>query len=102
MGRVVGSVPEVAFLIYHPTGPGPLLHRPGEGCVHQVRAGRLVLRTVTVPVRAMGRCQPGKYLSALVSELPRRNGWTMAEQAGDRSPDRMQRLLNRRRGTRWP
>jgi SRSO17 transposase len=39
--------------------------------------------------------QAGKYVSALASELPRRNGWTMAEQAGDRSPDRMQRLLNR-------
>ena len=34
-------------------------------------------------------------MSALVSELPRRNGWTIAEHAGDRTPDRMQRLLNR-------
>ena len=34
-------------------------------------------------------------MSALVSELPRRNGWTIAEHAGDRAPDRMQRLLNR-------
>ena len=32
---------------------------------------------------------------ALVSELPRRNGWTIAEHAGDRTPDRTQRLLNR-------
>ena len=39
--------------------------------------------------------QAGKYVSALVSELPRRNGWTTAEHAGDRGPDRMQRLLNR-------
>jgi SRSO17 transposase len=39
--------------------------------------------------------QAGKYVSALASDLPRRNGWTMAEQAGDQSPDRMQRLLNR-------
>jgi SRSO17 transposase len=37
----------------------------------------------------------GRYVSALVSELPRRNGWTIAEHAGDRSPDRTQRLLNR-------
>jgi SRSO17 transposase len=29
------------------------------------------------------------------SGLPRRNGWTIAEQAGDRTPDRTQRLLNR-------
>jgi hypothetical protein len=34
-------------------------------------------------------------VSALVSEMPKRNGWTIAEHAGDRSPDRMQRLLNR-------
>ncbi len=39
--------------------------------------------------------QAGKYVSALVSEVPRRNGWTIAEHAGDRSPDRTQRLLNR-------
>jgi SRSO17 transposase len=39
--------------------------------------------------------QAGKYVSALVSELPRRNGWTVAQHAGDRGPDRMQRLLNR-------
>lgn len=39
--------------------------------------------------------QAGKYMSALVSEIPRRNGWTIAQHAGDRSPDRTQRLLNR-------
>ena len=39
--------------------------------------------------------QAGKYVSALASELPARNGWSIAEHAGDRSPDRAQRLLNR-------
>ena len=39
--------------------------------------------------------QAGKYLSALASELPSRNGWTIAEYCGDRSPDCTQRLLNR-------
>src|SRR6266487_428263 len=39
--------------------------------------------------------QAGKYAAALVSDLPKRNGWTLAERAGDRTPDRMQRLLNR-------
>ena len=34
-------------------------------------------------------------MSALVSELPKRNGWTIAQHAGDRTPDRTQRLLNR-------
>ena len=39
--------------------------------------------------------QAGKYLNALVSELPSRNGWTAAEHAGDLSPAKAQRLLNR-------
>ena len=39
--------------------------------------------------------QAGKYLNALVSDLSSRNGWTIAEQAGDRSPAKAQRLLNR-------
>ena len=39
--------------------------------------------------------QAGKYVSALASELPKRNGWTIAQYAGDRTPDRTQRLLNR-------
>ena len=30
-----------------------------------------------------------------MSQIPRRNGWTIAEQAGDRAPDRTQRLLSR-------
>jgi hypothetical protein len=38
--------------------------------------------------------QAGKYVSALVSELPRVNGWSIARHAGDRTPDRAQRLLN--------
>jgi SRSO17 transposase len=39
--------------------------------------------------------QAGKYMSALVSGLAKRNGWTIAEQVGDRTPDKTQRLLNR-------
>ena len=37
----------------------------------------------------------GRYVSALVSQMPKRNGWTIAEHAGDHTPDRTQRLLNR-------
>ena len=39
--------------------------------------------------------QAGKYLSALAGGLSRRNGWTIAEHAGDRAPDKTQRLLSR-------
>jgi hypothetical protein len=46
-------------------------------------------------VRTEPWLQAGKYVGALVSGLPKRNGWTIAEHAGDRAPDRTQRLLNR-------
>ena len=39
--------------------------------------------------------QAGKYSAALMSQIPKRNGWTIAEQVGDRTPDKTQRLLNR-------
>ena len=46
-------------------------------------------------VRAGPWRQAGKYVGALASDLPRRNGWTIAQRAGDRAPQRTQRLLNR-------
>jgi SRSO17 transposase len=39
--------------------------------------------------------QARKYLTGLMSDLPRKNCWSLAEYAGDRTPDRMQRLLER-------
>jgi hypothetical protein len=39
--------------------------------------------------------QAGKYAAALMSQVPKRNGWTIAEHAGDRTPDKTQRLLSR-------
>lgn len=44
--------------------------------------------------RAKPFAQARKYVSGLISDLPRKNAWTLAEQAGDPTPDRMQRLLN--------
>jgi SRSO17 transposase len=38
--------------------------------------------------------QAGKYAAAMMSELPERNGWSIARHAGDRTPDKTQRLLN--------
>jgi SRSO17 transposase len=45
-------------------------------------------------VRVKPFTQAGKYMSALISDLPRKNGWTIAEHVGDLTPDRTQRLLN--------
>src|SRR5690242_16706422 len=39
--------------------------------------------------------QAGKYVRGLLSDLPRKNCWTLTEYAGDATPDRMQRLLER-------
>jgi hypothetical protein len=39
-------------------------------------------------VRVEPWLQAGKYAAALMSQIPRRNGWTIAEHAGDRAPDR--------------
>ena len=43
--------------------------------------------------RSEPRRRARQYLAGLVAGLGRTNGWTLAEQAGDVSPDGMQRLL---------
>ena len=45
--------------------------------------------------RAEPREQAVKYVRGLLGGAERRNGWQLAEAAGDAVPDRMQRLLNR-------
>ncbi len=46
-----------------------------------------------------GRVEPRrrarKYVLGLLSPIAGKNRWTLAEAAGDQSPDGMQRLLNR-------
>jgi hypothetical protein len=39
--------------------------------------------------------QAGKYVNALMSDLKERNGWSIAQFSGDRTPDKTQRLLSR-------
>src|SRR5215831_9431896 len=43
--------------------------------------------------RSEPRARAREYLSGLVAVLERKNGWTLAERAGEASPDGMQRLL---------
>jgi hypothetical protein len=49
--------------------------------------------------RSEPRARVREYVSGLVAGLERKNGWTLAERAGEVSPDGMQRLLRRRTGT---
>ena len=45
-------------------------------------------------VRREPRQRAMRYLQGLLSNTPRKNGWQLAEQAGDVTPDGMQRLLS--------
>src|SRR6185369_14153111 len=53
--------------------------------VHRRIAGRFA--------RSEPRARAREYVSGLVAGLERKNGWTLAERAGEVSPDGMQRLL---------
>jgi SRSO17 transposase len=56
--------------------------------------GRIAPRFARPEVRA----RAGRYLAGLLAPVERRNGWQLAEQIGERSPDGVQRLL---RTARW-
>ncbi|GAB3399412.1 hypothetical protein GCM10027569_01340 [Flindersiella endophytica] len=45
--------------------------------------------------RAEPRMRAREYVAGLVAGMERRNGWTLAVQAGEVGPDGMQRLLRR-------
>lgn len=47
--------------------------------------------------RVESRRRARKLVLGLLSDLPRKNCWTIAEWAGDRTPDGMQHLLGRAR-----
>jgi SRSO17 transposase len=68
-------------------------------CMAEVEGWAAGLEEVTWRIgprfaRPQPRAQAGRYLRGLLSGLERKNGWTLAEQAGDRIPDATQRLLN--------
>src|SRR5258708_39230149 len=68
--------------------------RIGAGLGQQKRVELAGLLQVCF-ARVEPRLQARKYVSAVASGLARRDGWPIAEQAGDRSPDETQRLLTR-------
>lgn len=45
-------------------------------------------------VRSEPRQRAVAYIQGLLSDVPRKNGWQVAEQAGEKRPDGMQRLLS--------
>jgi hypothetical protein len=68
--------------------------RPGASRALRERAAPTgLLRSCFV--RTQTWLQAGKYLNALASDLPSRNGRSIAQYPADRSPGKSQRLLNR-------
>ena len=62
------------------------------------RAGDLLRELIAGIEGCFARVEPwiqaGKYVRACLSGLSKRNGWSIAEWAGDATPDKTQRLLN--------
>ena len=67
-----------------------------EGWADELRA--LHARLAPRFERAEPRRRALAYLKGLLSSTERKNGWQLAEEAGERTPDGMQRLLN---ASRW-
>jgi SRSO17 transposase len=67
--------------------------RIGAGLALRKRAGLLALLRPCF-ARPEPWLQAGKYVAAVMSEVPERNGWSIARHAGDTTPDKTQRLLN--------
>ena len=60
----------------------------------RVNRDELLGRLAGVFGRREPRLQAGRYVDGLIGDTPRKNGWSLAERAGDRIPDKTQRLLN--------
>jgi SRSO17 transposase len=67
--------------------------RIGAGTALRER-GRLLESLRGCFARTQVWLQAGKYVAAVMSDLPERNGWSIARFCGDATPDRTQRLLN--------
>jgi SRSO17 transposase len=66
---------------------------PAEVAAWAAGLAALHARIASHFVRAEPRQRALAYLQALLSPIERKNGWQIAEQAGEASPDGMQRLL---------
>src|SRR5512133_1865754 len=75
---------------------------PDDVMIEELRSWVAGLDTLFARVAGrFGRVEPRRqarsYLMGLLAPVERKNGWQLAEAAGDASPDRMQRLLNQAR-----
>jgi SRSO17 transposase len=72
-------------------GPG---RRPRSGVTDWTQAlQRLIDRIGPCFQRPEPRRRVGRFVAGLLSGVERRNGWQLAEHAGEATPDGMQRLL---------
>ncbi|MFE2500111.1 IS701 family transposase [Streptomyces scopuliridis] len=67
----------------------------GEVTTWAAGLGELHERFVHRFARSEPRESALAYMQGLIAPLERKNGWTLAEEAGHAAPDRMHRLLNR-------
>jgi len=86
------------------TTPSPASYEPTyEPRLEEIEAWTHELEALHARIAArFGRAEPRRrslaYLRGLLSHAERKNGWQLAEEAGEGTPDGMQRLLN---ASRW-
>lgn len=92
-GRVRAQPPHDHACVTSTYSEAAAAARIGAGLALRKRAGLLGLLRPCF-ARAEPWLQAGKYVPALAGELAGVNGWSIARHAGDRTPDKTQRLLN--------
>src|SRR3989440_7032655 len=77
-----------------PPETAPVLLPAGDGVAWREAFGELFAIVAREFAQAPSRRRARGYLLGLLSHSERKNGWTIAEFAGDAGPEGMQRLLN--------
>jgi SRSO17 transposase len=77
-----------------PPETAPVLLPAGDGVAWREAFGELFAVVAGEFAQAPSRLRARGYLLGLLSHSERKNGWTIAEFAGDAGPEGMQRLLN--------
>src|SRR5256884_7912435 len=77
-----------------PPETAPVLLPAGDGVAWREAFGELFAIVAGEFAQAPSRRRARGYLLGLLSHSERKNGWTIAEFAGDAGPEGMQRLLN--------